>query len=114
MALNSALKEGLGVWSRQAAHLGLICLLDAEVSNCAKLAADPAPTALPSSSSSWEAGALGSFRHSHLQELHCHVFHPVPVLIFGWCPSRAFSLGGSEGRWEGGLCRGSAAGWPPF
>lgn len=100
MALNSALKEGLGVWSRQAIHLGLICLLDAEASNCARpclFLQQLHP--LNQHRLSWEAGALGSFRHSHLQELHCHVFHPVQVLIAGLVPFMEPFLLESEGRW---------------
>lgn len=49
MALNPALKEGLGVWSRQAVHLGLICLLDAEAS---KLGCRPRSSSLAFSSGS--------------------------------------------------------------
>lgn len=52
MALNSALKEGLGVWSRQAVHLGLVCLLDAEASNCTKLGCRPRSYSRAFSSSS--------------------------------------------------------------
>lgn len=65
MALNPALKEGLGVWSRQAVHLGLICLLDAEASklSCRPRSSSPAfSSGSPdlSLAASWEAGAVGS------------------------------------------------------
>lgn len=90
MALNSALKEGLGVWSRQAAHLGLVCLLDAEVSNCAKLLQTRLPQPCFSSSSSrdqvpWALSAIPISKNSTAM----FSTHYRSVLIAGWCPSRS-------------------------
>lgn len=108
MALNSALKEGLGVWSRQAVHLGLVCLLDAEASNCTKLGCRPrsnspafASTALTPEPTLAFLGKPVPWALAHLYDLLRHLlFHPGRVLNAGRCPSRSlFSGGGNEGRW---------------